>query len=739
MADLCLPLSLQDLCLLEVINDLDSYPVELLSSLPHWLRYRLLNNLPVLDLCRLGHTPVATGVDTEEIWKSLAVPTIFYNEKNPRIRPSVTRDMLHKERALEQRYGQKPFVLDQHFIELVDKFITKPVDIPDLDPDLVAAFSAIPDIVFNEGVVLKCGRIIPMVIGAQKLCLLKAAFHLLDRLKWMDRFSESYVREYKVVYEWMISLDYCESEDVDNSTISEHGGEPKESTKNGSSGAEEEDGCTRQRWITQTTALAKHRGVYDDIQLVPHRLLQIYEREDPLELLSLLTGDCSVQPSQIVLNHALLADIVKSVFPDEDRREKFIHLLKVLLRNVQILGLRNEQKTIDSDMCRAIVDGVIGNEKNCRLQVFFWNEAKASIDIGALSPSLCTLPCDPGPPRYQSLSALELICPVGLRESLPYLSALLQQQIVLKVAKLVLSFKDSSSADVHELFSTLGSLFSRPHFQALTIDHSIESSKYSLLILKGFLMSPCPHVQQLNYDVSLYSAGAPEVDASKVTSIDLGTETILPCALDHKIFLTDTNGIFKQLLCFPHIRLKQLIFQLDIDIDNGQLHHAALHPDLQVTNIRLELGDGIPDTACDDMRALLKMPTLTKLIVTGKYNSISIPPLVQGLAEQAKVGSLRFLVFDDNGLAVWCNRSEFTELFDVIFSFPQLSDLKLTFSGYYLLETVEADQQQIYKSWKCTASERQLKHIEYIGYESEKRNFTLLSKIALSSEIIVDI
>ena len=66
--DIAPPLPLQDLCLLETINDLDSYPVELLSSLPHWLRYRLLNNLPVLDLCRLDHTPIARGVDIDEVW-----------------------------------------------------------------------------------------------------------------------------------------------------------------------------------------------------------------------------------------------------------------------------------------------------------------------------------------------------------------------------------------------------------------------------------------------------------------------------------------------------------------------------------------------------------------------------------------------------------------------------------------------------------------------------------------------
>ena len=65
-----LPLSLQDLCLLKVVNDLDGYPVDLLASLPRWLRYRLLNNLPALDLCRLDHTPVAKDINVEELWKT---------------------------------------------------------------------------------------------------------------------------------------------------------------------------------------------------------------------------------------------------------------------------------------------------------------------------------------------------------------------------------------------------------------------------------------------------------------------------------------------------------------------------------------------------------------------------------------------------------------------------------------------------------------------------------------------
>ena len=745
MANLGLPLSLQDLSLLEVINDLDSYPVELLSSLPYWMRYRLISNLPVLDLCRLDHTPVASGVDTEEIWKSLAEPTIFYNEKNPRIRPFVTRDILHKERALERwHYGHKPFVLERHFIERVNEFITKPVNIPDLDPGLVVAFSAIPDCVFSEGVVLKCGYVTPPVIGARELCLLKAVFHLLDRLKWMDTSSELYVSEYKVIYEWLVSLNYSESvAGIDKSTISKRGGEVKECTKNENlsknhRAEDPEDNLTHQCLLAQTTALAKYRGVYDDVRLAPHRLLKIYEREDPLELFSLLIKHYGTPPLQIVLNHALLADSINSVFPDEDRREKFMHLVKEFLQNIQILGLRNKQTAIVShDMCREIIESVIGNGKDCCLQVLFWNDTKTSINIGALSPSLCTLPCDHGPPRYQNLSALELICPISLEESLSYLSALLRQQILLKVAKFNLSFEDSSSSVVHELFNTLGSLFSRPHFQALTIEHddSIKSSKYSLLILKGFLMSPCPHEQQLNYDIqdkfSLDSVEPPKkMNTNQITFVDLdlaGAETIPQCALNHKTFLTDTVDIFEQLLCFPHLRLKQLNLQLDVEF-----HCAALHPDLQVTTLRVDLGRNLPDTACDDMRALLKMPALMTLIITGELTSTSVPPLMQGLAEQARVGSLRFLVFDDDGS---CNRSEFVKLFDVIFSLPQLSDLEVTFSGDKLLQNVEDYQEHIYEGWKCTASGRQLKRIQYIGFcsESNERDFTLLSKIALSS------
>lgn len=67
-ADQLLPLRLQDFCLLKVINDLTGYQVELLASLPHWLRYRLLVNITAFDLCRLDNTSIARGIDTNRLW-----------------------------------------------------------------------------------------------------------------------------------------------------------------------------------------------------------------------------------------------------------------------------------------------------------------------------------------------------------------------------------------------------------------------------------------------------------------------------------------------------------------------------------------------------------------------------------------------------------------------------------------------------------------------------------------------
>ena len=69
-----LPLSLEDSCLAWLVSDLEHYPPELLALLPLRLRYRLLANVPVLDLCQLEHTSVAESIDLESIWELKCTP-----------------------------------------------------------------------------------------------------------------------------------------------------------------------------------------------------------------------------------------------------------------------------------------------------------------------------------------------------------------------------------------------------------------------------------------------------------------------------------------------------------------------------------------------------------------------------------------------------------------------------------------------------------------------------------------
>ena len=65
----CCPLPFsQNLCLMAVISELGSSPVELLASLPYLHRHHL--SIPALELFCLENTPVAEGLDIDVIWKS---------------------------------------------------------------------------------------------------------------------------------------------------------------------------------------------------------------------------------------------------------------------------------------------------------------------------------------------------------------------------------------------------------------------------------------------------------------------------------------------------------------------------------------------------------------------------------------------------------------------------------------------------------------------------------------------
>ena len=707
-----LPFSLQDLCLLEVINDLDSYPVELLSSLPHWLRYRLLNNLPVLDLCRLDHTPVARGVNTEEIWKSLPLPSQFYDENIPWNIPSC----IPPGQRVRVPLAHAPFLLEpwvRHGTWYIGRYIVRPSDISNLDVEMAKAFQGIPKQFKScDYAVVKHGEFLLTDTSRQR-CLLKAAFHLLDRLEWIGNSSETYVRECKVIFEWLISS-------TDHKLL------PKDKNQ-------------ANLWSPlQTTALAKYQGVGGETQATPHRLLPIHTKEDPLELFSLLTQDCSLRPSEIALHGLALAKSVRKRFPDERRRGEFYYLLKEFLQSVVVLGLwgrTNEyDKTTLDDTCKAIIEGAVGDGTNCKLCVLYCREiTKDDISIiKTFSPSLYRLPCDPGPPRYQGLSAFELFTSVSLQDLLPHLSALLQQQLMLKVVRLRLASQDNNLADVHKLFGTLSSLFLRPQFQALSIkmQEPVES-RTSLLLLKGFLIAPCTHEQQLTYDMWCVHEGI-EISGSEIASLDMKGESIPPCAVNHKTLLSCTYDVYRTFLLFPTIRLK------DLDLTGKELLVFAQHPDIQISKLRLNLLDETftdSMTSCDGIKVFLKLPTLIELTVYGGWNSTVCLGLAQGLEEQSKVGGSLCsisLCTNNNSRAIMCSGAEFQVLWGAIFSLPQLNNLELSICGRHMLEAVSRYEQDIYDSWRRVASNCQLKLVKCV-YEGDARGsyeYSLLRKVS---------
>ena len=66
------PLSLQRQCLVYLICHLEKVPASSLALLPARIRYELLQNLTVADICKLEGTTFVEGLNTENIWNTIA-------------------------------------------------------------------------------------------------------------------------------------------------------------------------------------------------------------------------------------------------------------------------------------------------------------------------------------------------------------------------------------------------------------------------------------------------------------------------------------------------------------------------------------------------------------------------------------------------------------------------------------------------------------------------------------------
>ena len=313
------PLSLQDLCLLEVINDLDSYPVELLSSLPHWLRYRLLNNLPVLDLCRLDHTPLARGVNIDKLWTARveSEPTInlsFLSYKTNIKRPDFVKNLFQM-----NVYKNNSPKEDER--------------IATLRKEMEMAFQGLYDK--------------KKFTNDKEEYLMKLTAYAL---------SCSDIR--KVAYRLVALL---------GSPLSERLGISEQNVW--------ETQATSMAVLAVQRPKISCRGPRPvDIFVTPYRLLPICENTESAKLLSLLTHTCKIRPTSVCLDVDLVSQSFLEIFQTDKlimdnslavstERVSCFSIMKCLLQDVVILRVESQKYHCIAGPMIALIEAAMGNGK----------------------------------------------------------------------------------------------------------------------------------------------------------------------------------------------------------------------------------------------------------------------------------------------------------------------------------------------------------------------------------------
>ena len=283
-----LPFPLQDLCLLVIISDLDCHPTDLLASLLRWLRHRLLNGLSAIDLARLESTPVADGIDVNTLWKRHNKPL---NKSTTGITRSTAQLSLSRYIPMSGSGSYSTSTTESFQLTICkvdDGLSTHSAHKKVLMEDIKPALKDIEQKKISEGKDNLLAFISDILINVPKIDL-------------------------TTMIQKLISID---GELMFSNLLS---GSMHQACR-------QSDLCRRGLWKKQATALAvnvkfeftknplqvKFRplasllGVTLDsaqgIQLTPHRSLPVMYNFDPLEVLSLLTRDCNLQPASAYIH-----------------------------------------------------------------------------------------------------------------------------------------------------------------------------------------------------------------------------------------------------------------------------------------------------------------------------------------------------------------------------------------------------------------------------------------------------
>ena len=622
--DSCLPLSLQHISLICLLNDVNSYPVELLTSLPHWLRKNLLENLPALNVCLLDGTAVAKGIDMDKIWK--------------------TR-YLHIESSYCCGPGRRKRPLASMNHDNMSMFVTH-------EPRLAAVTNN--PATWRERYLLAIAQYVLRYGGFSHAALWLLAIsgqHLLQNLAILD---------------------------------------------------EESLNETRVQGIFTKQAHTLNNFRSDTFLLIPKCYVAMQSGATLSLLLSLLAESCGLQPAYLHLGRMLRGPCIP-LYADSG--------LKHLMRRLVMLKLSKIQRS----NLRQVFEAAVGEGRECQLLGLSLSDVCVhKEEFECLSPYLLTLPSDFSPPRYQGLSFLRL-CHALHPSSLPYLTALLQQQLSLKVVVIHGFFPWPIESQTTTILSILSSLFSRPPFQSLSLNWPNISTAQTMQIVRGFMSSTCWDIQEL---LIAQQTNPFALDSKLVASLEASKaeQAVSDCGVEHKI-IQSTDSLLYAILPMPSIRLREL----ELNCGKNHQHFAAIHPDLQVSNLTLMFYSQQPglSSLMDDIRILLEIPTLREVTFDGPWTMIEEVKkgLVLGLKKQSKIGSLQKLSLLTNGNSAF-SKAEFKELWDCIFSLRPLNQLEVII-GEGLAMHVKDSIDSIYTSWCQIALGKKLKSVNICAYKGE--------------------
>ena len=656
MATKPLPPSLQDICLCVVMNDLDSYPVELLASLPRWMRYRLLDNLPAHDLCRLDRTSMVKGVNIEEIWNS-RVKLPRHPSLNPR------NDM-----ASFSNFTPSTFYQDS----------LQAGDMEACEGELVTALST-----RHSG-------------GSQsrERYLCNALSAIFGESKNLTEAVDMFISVRENFFQYQPSP----TDPTVNRLHNQH--------------------RVPVHQLAQTTTLTRYQG-YSSQRLAPHRLLPIYKRyvSDPLGLFSLIVHKYGLQPVTI--------SIELHPFPSWKQclleTKKLTNVLDHFLHKTVALELRLKsvfQCKAVTPILQKVLEAVLRSSERSQLKSLHF---LSSVLLTCLSPYFFTLPGNPTNIYYQGLGALEL--GKVYKDSFPHCTALLEHQSKLEYVCLQLGDVRIIEDSVINLFSALSSLFSRPQFKVLRLDLGCNPRQYvSLLfeLLQQFMTAPCSHATQLHLLAHL-----PLNHKTEPISFLDTTDTVPECGLQHKTITLDSGGYVTGLLLpMPTIRLK------NIRISYRHLHLGALHPDLHVAKLTVQLYHRLHRSTClatlqDDLTTLFQKPTLQEINITGNWEKCEGIALGSALCHRAQVGPLQRITICNS----YYGKEEFREIWDAVFSLPQLDQMELVI-GSILSKLILRNKHLLYESWKQFGSQHQVKLLQFTMYKQKGRTYEQLNNIA---------